>query len=191
MSVGLKENTTLYLSPLQGGYSQIYMKQTEVFRSINGTESRRSLLNDTLIGVNAKYQTFNREQTEMMDSLLAFAKYNDDIIWIPLWFSRTTLTSAASTSSDVISVVDASLEGFSVDSYLMINLSRGITPVSSRPQIHGISSNDITLSGNASFPYPIGSEVVPIRQMKIDTVVKSQGQRVQQFNYNITAREVD
>ena len=191
MSVGLKENTTLYLSPLQGGYSQIYMKQTEVFRSINGTESRRSLLNDTLIGVNAKYQTFNREQTEMMDSLLAFAKYNDDIIWIPLWFSRTTLTSAASTSSAVISVVDASLEGFSSSAYVMLNLARGMTPVSNRAIISSISTNDITLSGNPSFPYPIGSEVVPIRQMKIDTVVKSQGQRVQQFNYNITAREVD
>ena len=190
MSVSLKENTTLYLSPLQGGYSQIYIKQTEVFRSINGTESRRSLLNDTLIGVNARYQTFNREQTEMMDSLLAFAKYNDDIMWIPLWFSRTTLTSAASTSSAVISVVDASLEGFSTSAYVMLNLPRGMTPVSNRAIIDGISTNNITLSANPYFPFPIGSEIVPIRQMKIDTVVKSQGQRVQQFNYSITAREV-
>ena len=190
MSISLKENTTLYLSPLQGGYSQIYIKQTEVFRSINGTESRRSLLNDTLIGVNARYQTFNREQTEMMDSLLAFAKYNDDIMWIPLWFSRTTLTSAASTSSAVISVVDASLEGFSTSAYVMLNLPRGMSPVSNRAIIDGISTNNITLSANPYFPFPIGSEVVPIRQMKIDTVVKSQGQRVQQFNYSITAREV-
>ena len=190
MSISLKENTTLYLSPLQGGYSQIYIKQTEVFRSINGTESRRSILNDTLIGVNARYQTFNREQTEMMDSLLAFAKYNDDIMWIPLWFSRTTLTSAASTSSAVISVVDASLEGFSTSAYVMLNLPRGMSPVSNRAIIDGISTNNITLSANPYFPFPIGSEVVPIRQMKIDTVVKSQGQRVQQFNYSITAREV-
>ena len=190
MSVGLKEFATIYLSPLQGGYSQVYQKQTEVFKSINGTESRRTLLNDTLIGVQAKYRTFNREQTELMDSLLAFAKYNDDIAWIPLWFSRTTLTSAASTSSAVLSVTDATLEGLSDLSYIMINLSRGMTPVSDRRQIHGISSNDITTSGNLSFPYPIGSEVVPIRQMKIDTVTKSQGARAQEFTYSISAGEV-
>ena len=191
MSLGFKENTTLYLSPLQSGYSQTYSKETEVFRSINGTESRRRLLDKTLIGVNAKYETFNREQTEMMDSLLAFAKYNDDIMWIPLWFSRTTLTSAASTSSAIISVVDASLEGFSSGAYVMLNLARGMTPVSNRAIISSISTNDITLSDNPYFPYPAGSEVVPIRQMKIDTVVKSKGQRVQQFNYSITAKEVD
>jgi len=186
----LPANATLFLSPLQDGYSQIYIRQTEVFRSVNGTESRRQLLDDTLIGVNAKFKTYNRQQTQMMDSIIYFAKTNNDIMWVPLWFSKTTLASAASTSSADIVVGDATLEGFANGASLMMSVPSGMNPTSEKAVISSISSNTITLTGTPSFPFPANSVVVPLREMKIDTVSKSSGARPQHFEYSVSATEV-
>lgn len=180
----------LFHSPLQSGYSQIYIKQTEVFSSINGTESRRKLLDKTLIGINAKYEIVTEEQLFHFENLIRQAKLNDDIIAMPLWYSRTTLASNADDTSNIISVADASLEGFAANNFLVINGNNGSADNDFRT-ISTVVSNDVTMTAVPSLNWRSGVEVVPCLKMKIDSIVKGSGARAVGYSYKIKATEVE
>jgi len=180
----------LFHSPLQSGYSQVYIKQTEVFSSTNRTETRRKLLDRALIGVSARFKITTEEQYFHFENIIRQAKINDDIIAMPLWFSRTTLASNADNTSNIITVSDASLEGFAASNFVVINGNNGGVDNDFRT-ISTVVSNDVTMTAVPSLDWRAGVEVVPCLSMKIDTIVKAKGVRALGYDYKIKAVEVE
>lgn len=182
--------STITFPPLQDGYKQSYSLKTNVFTSFNGKETRQKVQDKVFRLVDFQVMLYKKDDLDFMDGIIYESDMSNNIVGVPLWFSKTTLSADASTGSKDLTITDATLDGFTNSDSLLIN-PLGDQHGSQVSSITAVSAPTVTINDFPSMPFKSGVVVVPVLDMLIGSVVKSKGKRAEAFIYQFSCKEVD
>ena len=190
---------SFYFRPLADGYSETYYTISDVFTPENGVtikdESRISLQSRPLIKVEMTVHALNENGAVRMQNVIRLAYQNSGVCKVPLWFSRDTLQTAASTGLSQITILEAYsgaglLDGFSYTNlagstvYRDIMINVGDYKYPSIHTVSSITSGALTLGSAPDMNYPTSTEVVPLLDCRIQEMSEGTGRRLNAYGWS-------